>query len=89
MLRILLLVLLVSPATALAQVPPAPPSPPVSESAPPADVAPPAEVEIAPEEPKMKKVCRQVEVVGSAIGRSVCTLKPIRAPKPPRGLNSG
>ena len=105
MLRMLSLVLLVSPAMALAQVPPAPPPEPVTEgsepapvpapeptpatepapaaeAAPAAEPAPPAEAELPPEEPPMKKVCRRVEVVGSAIGRTVCTLKPVRAPKP-------
>lgn len=91
MLRMISLVLLGCSSIALAQVPssqpaPAEPAAPV-QSAPLAELAPvedvPAE-DVAPEEPKMKKVCRQVEVVGSAIGRSVCIMKPIRAPKPPK-----
>lgn len=105
MLRKLSLVLLVSPAFAVAQVPPAPPSPPVNEVAPPAEavpsaealppaeVVPPAEAappaepsssaeaEAAPEEPKMKRVCHQEDVVGSAFPRMVCKMKPIKPPK--------
>lgn len=67
MLRLLSLVTLGFSSIALAQLPPAPPpapAEPTPESALPAE-------EAAPEEPKMKKVCRQVEVVGSAVGRSV------------------
>ena len=87
MLRMLSLVLLGSSSIAVAQVQPAPPAPPAppaapAEPAPAVDPAPAVEAEAAVEEPKMKKVCRQVEVVGSAVGRSVCTMKPIRAPKP-------
>lgn len=84
MLRMLSLVLLGSSSIAIAQVQPAPPAPPAApaEPAPAVDPAPAVEAEAAVEEPKMKKVCRQVEVVGSAVGRSVCTMKPIRAPKP-------
>ena len=86
MLRMMSLVLLGCSSIALAQVPPSQPAP--AEPAAPVQSAPSAELapieDVAPEEPKMKKVCRQVEVVGSAIGRSVCTMKPIRAPKPPK-----
>ncbi len=94
MLRMLALVVLGNSSIAMAQVPPAeptpaetaasaeaiPPSEPAEAAEPtePAEPAEPAEVE---EAPKMKKVCRSVEVVGSAIGRTVCTMKPIR-PKP-------
>ena len=79
MLRMLSLVLLGCSSIAIAQAPPAD-SPP-AEPTPTAEPAPPAE-EPPPEEPKMKKVCRSVEVVGSAVGRTVCTMKPVRSPKP-------
>ena len=86
MLRMISLVLLGCSSIALAQVPSSQPAP--AEPAAPVQSTPPAELapveDVAPEEPKMKKVCRQVEVVGSAIGRSVCTMKPIRSPKPPK-----
>ncbi|MEO7411253.1 MAG: hypothetical protein ABIU10_08040 [Sphingomicrobium sp.] len=81
------LILLVSPTLALAQAPPALPAEPApaeteAVAEPAAEPAPPAEAELPPEEPPMKKVCRTVEVVGSAIGRTVCTMKPVRASKP-------
>lgn len=81
MLRMLSLAVLGSSSMALAQVPPPAPAEPVEKVAAPSEPAPPAE-EVAPEEPKMKRVCRSVEVVGSAVGRTVCTMKPIRAPRP-------
>ena len=61
---------------------PAAESVPATGAVPATEAAPADEAELPPEEPKMKRVCRQVEVVGSAIGRTVCTMKPIRAPKP-------
>jgi hypothetical protein len=65
-----------------AETAPAVEAAPAAEAAPAPEPAPATEAELPPEEPKMKRVCRQVEVVGSAIGRTVCTMKPVRAPKP-------
>ena len=78
MLRMLSLVLVGCSSSAVAQAPPAPPAPVEPSAA--VEAAP--EANVAPEEPKRKKVCRQFEVVGSALGGQVCTMKPIRAPKP-------
>ena len=69
---------------ALAQNSPAPPAPPPAlqlQSVAAAEPAP--EPEAVPAEPKMRKVCHTVEVVGSSIPRSICTMKPVRTPKPP------
>ena len=79
MLRLLPLLIAGSSAISLAQTPPV--TPPVVEQASlpvEAQVSSEAPVELA--EPKMKKVCRSIEVVGSAIPRRVCTMKPVRAP---------
>ena len=82
MLRMLSLLVLGSSSLTLAQVPTAP-----SVSLPPAEAAgsdnAPVEPDVVPEEPKMKKVCRPVEVVGSSIPRRICSMKPLREHKLP------
>lgn len=86
MLRYLAGLSLMSSALAIAQ--PAAPDPtqaPVAaEVAAPAPAPEPAEAAEVAEAPKMKKVCRMVEVVGSAIGKTICTMKPV---KPSKGAN--
>ena len=92
MLRFLVGLSLMSAAAAIAQ--PATPAPantpvPVEGSAAPAPVETPAGADVAeapsaPQEseaPKMKKVCRTYEVVGSAIGKTVCTMRKVKPDK--------
>ena len=59
-------------AAAVAETPEAPQVTDVSET---------PEAQESSEAPKMKKVCRTYEVVGSAIGKTVCTMKPVKPSK--------
>jgi hypothetical protein len=87
MLRMFSVLILCSSAAAVAQataVQPATPPVAAVQPAPPADAqasVEPADAPEAVEEPQMKKVCHSQEVVGSAIPRTVCVMKPVRKPK--------
>jgi len=80
MLRFLVGLSLMSSAAAIAQ--PAAPEP--TEAPVPVEVAEAPEAPEAPktpqltEAPKMKKVCRTYEVVGSAIPKTTCTMRPVK-----------
>ena len=58
-----------------------PPVAPEATEAPEAVEAPEAAEAPEAEAPKMKKVCHAEDVVGSAIPRQICKMKPIKPPK--------
>jgi hypothetical protein len=85
MLRLFSVLILCSSAMAVAGEPAVQPAATTSTATPAeaAEAAPAveaAEATEAVEEPQMKKVCHSEDVVGSAIPRRVCKMKPVRKP---------
>lgn len=77
MLRLLAGLSLMSSAVAIARAPEPVEAPVAAAQSPSRPEAP----EVA-EVPKMKKVCRTIQMVGSAIPKKICTMRPIKPSKP-------
>lgn len=89
MLRMIPVLILCSSAMAMAEQPAAQPATPPAPQVAPVPAAEQGQAVAATEateaveaveEPQMKKVCRAQEVVGSAIPRTVCVMKPVHKP---------